>query len=178
MSKPKSHSNYLSYKWNEGKFIEKDMCFECGDKNDIHYHHVVPETLGGTKTIPLCIVCHGKVHGRDFVRYKHLQKIGIEKAKKQGKFLGRKPGSTEDIGKLLLKEKNQKIIEGLKKGNSYKIISNEVGCSQTTIVKVVKIYEEYHNRNLLENRRKKIRLDEETQILREKFDVSKEWFKL
>jgi 5-methylcytosine-specific restriction endonuclease McrA len=38
-------------------------CFECGAPA-AHQHHVVPRSLGGTKTVPLCEGCHGKVHGR------------------------------------------------------------------------------------------------------------------
>lgn len=37
-------------------------CFECGAPAD-HQHHVVPRSKGGTRTIPLCAACHGKVHG-------------------------------------------------------------------------------------------------------------------
>jgi hypothetical protein len=40
-------------------------CFECGAPAD-HEHHVVPRSKGGTKTVPLCAACHGKVHGRRF----------------------------------------------------------------------------------------------------------------
>lgn len=36
-------------------------CFECGKPAE-HRHHVVPRSLGGTKTIPLCTPCHRKVH--------------------------------------------------------------------------------------------------------------------
>ena len=38
-------------------------CFECGSTEHIHQHHVVPNVVGGTKTIPLCEQCHAKVHG-------------------------------------------------------------------------------------------------------------------
>lgn len=54
------------------------ICFECG-KTAEHEHHVIPECLGGTKTIPLCEECHSKVHGAD-LRLRELQKIGIKKA--------------------------------------------------------------------------------------------------
>ena len=37
-------------------------CFECGSDAD-HMHHVVPKSLGGTMTVPLCVRCHGKCHG-------------------------------------------------------------------------------------------------------------------
>ncbi len=38
-----------------------DYCFECGDRADAA-HHVVPRSLGGTKTIPLCTSCHKTIH--------------------------------------------------------------------------------------------------------------------
>ena len=36
-------------------------CFECGLPGE-YKHHVVPRCLGGTRTIPLCGVCHSKIH--------------------------------------------------------------------------------------------------------------------
>jgi len=41
-------------------------CFECGGLAE-HEHHVVPESLGGTKTVPLCRSCHALAHGVDGV---------------------------------------------------------------------------------------------------------------
>jgi len=38
-----------------------DKCFECGDPAQAN-HYVVPKILGGTKEVPLCNLCHGKVH--------------------------------------------------------------------------------------------------------------------
>jgi hypothetical protein len=37
-------------------------CFECGDKAT-EKHHMIPQSLGGTKTIDLCSKCHCKIHG-------------------------------------------------------------------------------------------------------------------
>lgn len=37
-------------------------CFECNEPGDIHMHHVVPRSAGGTKTVPLCERCHGLAH--------------------------------------------------------------------------------------------------------------------
>lgn len=37
------------------------LCFECGAEAD-HDHHVVPESRGGTRTVPLCARCHGLAH--------------------------------------------------------------------------------------------------------------------
>ena len=43
-------------------------CFECDSEENIHNHHVIPKILGGTKTIPLCALCHGKVHDKDILK--------------------------------------------------------------------------------------------------------------
>jgi len=40
----------------------KKECFECGAHGDIHMHHPVPRSRGGTMVIPLCIACHRKAH--------------------------------------------------------------------------------------------------------------------
>jgi len=50
------------------KDIETDSrepCFECG-RPSAHNHHVIPKIRGGTKTVPLCLSCHGKVHDKEF----------------------------------------------------------------------------------------------------------------
>jgi hypothetical protein len=36
-------------------------CFECGKEASIE-HHVVPHSLGGRRTVSLCVECHAKVH--------------------------------------------------------------------------------------------------------------------
>jgi hypothetical protein len=68
--------------------VNKDKCFECDSINYIHYHHVVPQSKGGTKTIPLCEMCHGKVHGIDFTNHGILTKEGLKRAKENGVKLG------------------------------------------------------------------------------------------
>ena len=55
-------------------------CFECGKPAECE-HHVVPKSLGGIKTVPLCLKCHGIIHNKDLVKLKRLQMIGIAKAK-------------------------------------------------------------------------------------------------
>ncbi len=138
MSKSKNHSNPNKYIWREDKIIYKDKCFECDSIKDIHYHHVVPETLGGTKTIPLCIICHGKVHGSDFLKHKELQKIGIEKAKSEGKFIGRLKGTKEDKNTFLNKPKNLYAVELLDKGFNHIQVSKMSGLHVNTITKIRK----------------------------------------
>jgi len=41
-----------------------DPCFECGQPAECD-HHVVPQSKGGTKTVPLCGACHAKAHHQD-----------------------------------------------------------------------------------------------------------------
>ena len=72
--------------------IDTSKCFECGEpKEDMH--HVIPKSKGGTKMIPLCLKCHSIVHDKDLIKFRELQKDGIEKAKLLGRFAGRKTGA-------------------------------------------------------------------------------------
>lgn len=47
------------------------QCFECGEPSTVQ-HHVVPRSKGGTRTVPLCDLCHRKVHGRGCLDIKRL----------------------------------------------------------------------------------------------------------
>jgi hypothetical protein len=136
MSKSKNHSDRPQYMWKEDKTISKDLCFECGGDQDIHYHHVVPETKGGTMTLPLCIICHGKVHNRDFLKIKELQRIGIERAKERGVYSGRRRGAKSDMEVWAKKPKISKSIEYLNQGYTAKEISKIVNIHVNTITKI------------------------------------------
>jgi len=62
-------------------------CFECEKTEgqiEIHDHHVVPKSRGGTKTIPLCYVCHGIVHDKRAVSIKELTKAALKKKREKG----------------------------------------------------------------------------------------------
>ena len=65
-------------------------CFECETTKDLHEHHVVPKSRGGTKTVTLCYQCHMKAHGKDGKGLNHskLTREGLKKAKHQGVKLG------------------------------------------------------------------------------------------
>jgi hypothetical protein len=123
-------------RWKEDKLIKKGVCFECGSTEFIHYHHVIPEVKGGKKTLPLCDICHGKVHDKNFKNYRELQRIGIEKAKYEGKFKGRKPGSIEDLSKFLSKPKVVEINTLLNEGVGVRKICRITGSSPNYIYKV------------------------------------------
>jgi len=74
------------------------ICFECGGEAN-ERHHVVPVSRGGTKTVPLCASCHGKVHGMKRNDIGQLTKEGIARAKSNGKIVGRPcmKKETEDL---------------------------------------------------------------------------------
>ena len=63
-------------------------CWECNSTYDIQFHHVVPKSLGGTKTLPLCAKCHGKVHGTNKIGCSELTKRGLQHLKAEGVTLG------------------------------------------------------------------------------------------
>ena len=64
------------------------ICFECGATDNLHEHHVVPRSLGGTKTIPLCGDCHGKVHGRNAMHMSRLTATALAHKAAQGEYCG------------------------------------------------------------------------------------------
>lgn len=69
----------------EATHIDPDVCFECGAPAT-ERHHIVPHSLGGTKTIPLCGECHAKIHdvnGRRRNKLRDLTKNSLEKRKEQ-----------------------------------------------------------------------------------------------
>jgi hypothetical protein len=59
-------------------------CFECGSTAD-HDHHVIPQSLGGTKTVPLCARCHSLVHASSLVAAQSLSRAAIEKRRAEGR---------------------------------------------------------------------------------------------
>jgi DNA invertase Pin-like site-specific DNA recombinase len=67
---------------------------------------------------------------------------GIELAKRQGKYTGRKPNSTEDLDTYLNKPKVKKMTEMLKQGNSVRSIIRVVEVSPNSVYKLKKILEE------------------------------------
>lgn len=109
-------------------------CFECG-KPAKHEHHVVPKTLGGTKTIPLCEECHSKVHGKD-LHISRLQlaavKNAIIKFKDEGKQWGG-GGWNRTTNEIC-----DQIRELRASGKKLKEISSVVGISVTTIGRILK----------------------------------------
>ncbi len=99
-------------------FLEQHpTCQYCGEKAE-HVHHLIPIVVGGdnrkNNLIPLCLKCHGLIHNKHFDNnWKEAQRIGIEKAKKEGKYKGSKKKTINKDIFMYLKEKylNQKITK-------------------------------------------------------------------
>ena len=123
--------------WTQDKLISMGVCFECGSSNDIHYHHIIPQSLGGKKTIPLCLLCHAKVHDRKFTNFSELVKKGIEERKKLGLPHGRAKGTVEPKSKILNKKEYHYAITLLKKNkHSIRYIAKLSEISINTILKL------------------------------------------
>ena len=105
-------------------------CFECGAPAD-HDHHVVPRSLGGTKTIPLCHSCHGKAHGRErgFRNTAELTRAALDAKKARGERAGTVPyGFVADAaGRLSPCEPEQAVLAQVRR-------LRDAGLSQRAIV--------------------------------------------
>ena len=72
--------------------IDDGICFECGGA-PVEMHHIVPRSMGGTRTLPLCHSCHGKIHDvKRSVNHRALVKKGLAAAAAKGVKGGRKKG--------------------------------------------------------------------------------------
>lgn len=115
--------------------IETDECFECGKKDsEIHMHHIIPRVRNGKKTIPLCVKCHGLVHGLDFVNIRYLREEGIRKAKEKGIYKGRCLNTTETDEDFL--KKYPEVIKALKNKISIRKTAKLCNVSNATVQKV------------------------------------------
>ena len=72
-----------------------NFCVVCNSTKNIEHHHITPVCKGGTdhehNFLSLCVEHHGMIHSirpGSWANRKELQRIGIEKAKKEGKFKG------------------------------------------------------------------------------------------
>jgi len=119
-------------------------CFECGSKENIHHHHVVPQVKGGTKTIPLCMECHGKVHGDHMLKIQKLAWIGRQKKVKENlekglpSGLGRPHNTSETIEQFLNKPISVEIKRMVLEGYRVKDITQSLSVSNKTVIKVRK----------------------------------------
>ena len=82
-----SKSRYASKSYCSG------VCNVCYSEGPTEVHHIVPISAGGPNTynnmVELCLSCHSKAHGHTEKWRSNIIK-GIQKAKRQGKYTGRK----------------------------------------------------------------------------------------
>lgn len=84
-------------------------CFECA-RPAVHQHHVVPRSVGGTKTIPLCEACHSKAHGKK-IAHPELTRAAMQRMKAQNKLTGQVPHGWSSInGTLVPNEAERRAI--------------------------------------------------------------------
>ena len=67
-----------------------EACFECGQPAQ-HQHHVVPRSLGGTKTVPVCVRCHGLIHSREAMAHPELTRKALQHKKAKLERVGQIP---------------------------------------------------------------------------------------
>ena len=81
------------------------QCCNCGSKEDLQYHHIIPIVIGGkdinSNMCCLCYDCHYKLHhdGKEkkVNNYGELIKKGQARAKKRGILTGRIPNKIKII---------------------------------------------------------------------------------
>jgi hypothetical protein len=83
-------------------------CFECGGQADVE-HHVVPRSRGGTKTVPLCDLCHGKSHGR-LMTTNALTKEAISRKRANGERVGQVPFGWDFDGTRLVESPAEQAV--------------------------------------------------------------------
>lgn len=118
-----------------------NQCQYCKEKA-AHIHHLIPIAYGGdnreSNLIPLCIKCHSMLHNKKYSNdWKELQRIGIERAKKEGKFKGGQPKKINKESYQHLKQQylTQKITK--------KIFAENLGVSRPTLNNILKNEEKY-----------------------------------
>ena len=107
-----------------------DPCINCGNEGQ-HLHHVVPKSLGGNEgsnLVSLCLTCHGLVHNKNFLKSKELQRKGIERAKKEGKYTGRKPTA---------RMKGPEVVKMFLEGVPVKVIAKTVRISKMSVYRIL-----------------------------------------
>ena len=99
--------------------IHTNCCFDCNSTTNKVYHHVVPTSLGGKNTIPLCQLCHDKVHGLQprNISMSSLIKNGMQKWKQQHpdrKFGSPKIKKAQKLGTIANRQKGIEYYKNIK----------------------------------------------------------------
>jgi hypothetical protein len=92
-------------------------CMECGEQDGIQWHHVIPRSMGGTVTVPLCPVCHGKAHDRRAMAHNALTSRAMKARMADGHYIGGKVpyGFRREGNRLIECPREQKTIAEAKR---------------------------------------------------------------
>jgi hypothetical protein len=102
--------------------MKHDYCVACAKAENLHQHHLVPKSLGGSdderNLITLCGECHAKIHGnRSKWNTSELTKAALKKKREKGGVLG-------NI-KTLTNENREKAIRTIKKNAEARNLKNK-----------------------------------------------------
>ena len=136
----------------EYEYLKKEkgtVCINClSNDKPIQYHHVVPISLGGqdilSNIVPLCEDCHNLIHHaktkKGNLSHSQLIKAGLDRAKIEGKQIGRKLTTVEVIPKEFFnfydKIKNKEI--------TIAAAARELNISRPTVYKYIRLIEQSH----------------------------------
>ena len=114
----------------EDKLLEP--CVNCGRKSE-QLHHIVPLIEGGTNkrsnVIQVCVDCHGKIHGRDFIKMRKLALEGKKRAKATN------PNYKEGRPRKFDPKKIEEVLDFIELGHSFKEAAEIYGISKTTLIR-------------------------------------------
>ena len=115
-----------------------NFCCICGKGDNLHHHHIIPVSKNGsdeeTNIITLCVKHHAWVHGlkpTTWNNHSNLVKEGQQRAKAEGKHIGRPSNITDDtIKNVRIKRKKNPPI-GIRR------IARTLGIGVGTVYKVM-----------------------------------------
>lgn len=138
MNSTKDNRAYFTANRAKWAYKLEEGCINC-NKPATDLHHVIPIALGGTNKdsniVPLCAECHGKIHDKDFIKMRRLQREGIALAKERGAYKGRK---AVEIDSRFIEEYNRYLAREINKSQLAKILE----VSRPTLDKLIKEYTE------------------------------------
>lgn len=109
---------------------KRSPCFECG-RAAMHRHHVVPQSLGGRRTVWLCEACHGLVHGTN-LRTSLLTKKALKRIALNGGRVGRYAQygyRLTKTGGVVVNEMEQAVIRDICKMSGFGKAPREIALS-------------------------------------------------
>jgi DNA-binding NtrC family response regulator len=120
-SNRKSYASYLS-----------GVCQVCYRNGVTEAHHIVPVSLGGpdalNNLVELCLECHSLVHNHR-ASWRKKARDGIQKAKDEGKYRGRKPILRQNLPTI------QKLIAS---GMSKEKVAKTLNINRSSVYRLLK----------------------------------------